>query len=241
MRVSTCMGHCVRAHMRVCLCVRMRVCAHGHTQRGLDGRLNRPRVLQPANGILPTQGGLWRREAKTEALCWPSCTVGGPPWAHPPLLWPPPYLTAAPAPAPAQAQAHCSHLLSLAKWHVLFSLTQYAPEPGCSSPSPCFYLAVFFCHFLLSSHVHPLLPTSTFPSSHPPVEKRGRASVGLLSCVLPPGLPSNYCILSFEKKKWREKRRKWRARRVQPLVAPSVAFITLLIELASLSNKIISF
>ena len=182
------------------------------------------------------EGGQDRSTLLAKLYCgWPP--LG--PTPPPPALWPPPYLTAAPAPAPAPA--HCSHLLSLAKWHVLFSLTQYAPEPGSSSPSPCFYLTVFFCHFLLSSHVHPLLPTSTFPSSHPPVEKRGRASIGLLSCVLPPGLPSNYCILSFEKKKWREKRRKWRARRVQPLVAPSVAFITLLIELPSLSNKIISF
>lgn len=59
--------------------------------------------------------------------------------------------------------------------------------------------------------------------------RRGRASARLLSCVLPPGLPSNYCILSYEKKKKEmgKERRKWRARGVQPLVAPRTAFITL--------------
>lgn len=87
--------------------------------------------------------------------------------------------------------------------------------------------------------------TLFYPPPHFPLPiflwRRGRASAGLLSCVLPPGLPSNYCILSSEKRNGEKKRRKWRARRVQPLVAPSIAFITLPIELASLSNKNISF
>lgn len=68
---------------RSCVCVI--VIVRGRTQPGLDGGpgwLNRPQVVQLANGILPTQGGLWRREAKTEAallgpvvLLW----VGTPP------------------------------------------------------------------------------------------------------------------------------------------------------------------
>lgn len=102
-----------------------------------------------------------------------------------------------------------------------------------------FYLAVFFCHFFLSSHVHPLLPSSTSP--HPlslsSCEGEGEQALGLLSCVLPPGLPSNYCILSFEKKKKEleegKKRRKWRTRRLRPLVAPSIGFITLPTKMVS--------
>ena len=92
--VSTCVGHCVCVLVHVCLC------AHKHTQSGLDGRMNRPQVLQLANGILPTQGGLWRREAKTEApllaklYCgWPPClqtliciTVGIHPLSYDPHL-----------------------------------------------------------------------------------------------------------------------------------------------------------
>lgn len=90
------------------------------------------------------------------------------------------------------------------------------PSPAVAPPLPVFffkfYLAVFFCHFLLSSHVHPLLPSSTSP--HPlslsSCEGEGEQALGLLSCVLPPGLPSNYCILSFEKKKkknWRREKK----------------------------------
>lgn len=90
--MSTCVGHCACVHVRVCLYVR--------PQSGLDGRLNRPQVLQLANGILSSQGGLWRREAKTEApllaklYCgWPPClqsliciTVGIHPLSYDPHL-----------------------------------------------------------------------------------------------------------------------------------------------------------
>lgn len=217
---------CVCLWMRVCargehawVIVRVRLCAHS----GLDGRLNRSQVLQLANGIPSTQGGLWRREAKTEAPLLATLYRGWPPprlqnlicitaGTHPPpLFWPPPYLTANPVSAspsprsavPARAPTtHCSHPLSLAKWHVLFSLTQNAPKPGCGSPSFRHCRAVFF---LPLSPLQSRSPSFSLPYSPVPLPillcRRGRGNAGPLSCVLPPGLLSNYCILSSEEKK----------------------------------------
>lgn len=86
--MSTCVGHCACVHVRVCLYVR--------PQSGLDGRLNRPQVLQLANGILSSQGGLWRREAKTEAPLLAKLYCGWPPLPAVPHLYhgghPPPLL-----------------------------------------------------------------------------------------------------------------------------------------------------
>lgn len=62
--------------------------------------------------------------------------------------------------------------------------------------------------------------------------RRGWASSSLLSSVLPPGLPSNYCILSFEKRNGGKKRRKWR---VQALVAKALLLQHCSLKLTSLS------
>lgn len=110
------------------------------------------------------------------------------------------------------------------------SQTRLHPPPH----PPCFYLDVFFFHFLLSSNVHPLLPTSTFPSSHPGEVELAPGTWDVYFYLVYPLITASFLL----KKEIEGERRKWR---VQPLVAPSITFITLLIELTSLSNKNICF
>lgn len=67
-------------------------------------------------------------------------------------------------------------------------------------PLPVFTSPYSSATFSTPGPLHPLLyPPPRFPL---PIFlwRRGRASVALLNCVLPPGLPSNYCILSFEER-----------------------------------------
>lgn len=94
---------------------------------------------------------------------------------------------------------------------------------------PSMFLPIFF------NFSSPVMFTLQSPLLNFPLPilqwRRGWTSARLLRCVLPPGLPTNYW--TFWRKEMRVKRRKWR---VQPLVAPSIAFTRLLIELTSLST-----
>lgn len=79
-----CGSLCACAYPCVCVCVL--------TENTQSGRLNRPQVLQLANGILPTQGGLWRREAKTEAALLAKLYCGWPPSCMHPLSYDPHFI-----------------------------------------------------------------------------------------------------------------------------------------------------
>lgn len=82
-----------------------------------------------------------------------------------------------------------------------------------------------------------LLHISLFPSS---CGEEGELALGtwvVYFHLVYPLITASFLL----KKEMEKKRRKWRARRVQPLVAPSIGFITLAFELASLRNKNTSF
>ncbi|CAB1458731.1 unnamed protein product [Pleuronectes platessa] len=79
---------------------------------GLDGRMNRPQVLQLANGILPTQGGLWRREAKTEAPLLAKLYHGMSPPCLQTLICTTPSYSSRPPPSPPSRPTPCTLLSS---------------------------------------------------------------------------------------------------------------------------------
>lgn len=129
-----------------------------------------------------------------------------------PFLWPPPYLTAnlastSPSPLSACSGPRPLPLNSLTMHTALifilwlndtfyFLWPNIFPSPPVTTP----YSHMFYTYSSLSPVMFALFcPPPRFPL--PILQwRRGWASSRLLSSLLPPGLPSNYCILSFEKR-----------------------------------------
>lgn len=109
------------------------------------------------------------------------------------------------------------------------SLTQALPPhptPFSFPPGFCLYsfpLSSLQSRSPSSTLLHIFIPPPFF------LWRRGRGSARLLSCVLPPGRLSNYCMHSFkQRKKMAEKWGKRGTRRLQPLVALSKGFTAVL-------------